>query len=112
MSQESVAAVDFPDQLDFGRVAINVDASCTCPLAFMASQPCKWSITHLSSSSFSIHPSSGTMQGEGVVAVSITFCPFRFTTERCNVQVGGADPIATVQHTANHLVCHLFHDSG
>ena len=97
MSLEEIAAVDFPDQLDFGRAAINVDASCTCPLAFVASQPCKWSITQPSSSSFCINPSFGTVQGEGVVAVTITFSPFRFITERCAVQVGTAAPVAKFQ---------------
>ncbi|KAK9827535.1 hypothetical protein WJX74_009051 [Apatococcus lobatus] len=82
-----LAAIDFPNQLDFGKVAINVDASFTCPLAFVAAQPCKWSMTEPSSGSFSLNPSSGMMQGEGVIPVSITFSPSQFITERCNVQV-------------------------
>ena len=61
-------------------------------------QPCEWSITQPSSASFSLNPSSGTMQGEGIIAVAITFRPSHFITERCDVQVGPTLPDLQASH--------------
>ena len=83
-----LTAIDFPDRIDFGRMAINMKVSSTCPLAYsVQGKPRQWTIVQPCNRAFSISPMSGMMHAEGVTAVTITYSPSQLITDHCDVQV-------------------------